>query len=159
MLFIYSFYLFFSCMMNWSSCGSNVKRKADRLSKGWTLNIHWSRNFMNVNSSWHSYKTATNDMYITFLHKAFFAFTRFIILLWRKKITIFNLHWNLHFLDFSTVRCTCVKCEMDAHCTLLVIKAIIILSTCLHHHTFVLMFYVFSGSVFGRYCTFFLRSF
>lgn len=48
---------------------------------------------------------------------------------------------------------------MDAHCTLLVIKAIIILSTCLHHHTFVLMFYVFSGSVFGRYCTFFLRSF
>lgn len=109
-------------MMNWSSCGSNVKRKADRPSKGWTLNIHWSCNFMNINSSWHSYKTAINDMYIMFLHKAFFAFTRFIILLWRKKITIFNLHWNLHFLDFSTVRCTCVKCEMDAHCTLLVIS-------------------------------------
>lgn len=82
---IYLFIYFFSCMMNWSSCGSNVKRKADRLSKGWTLNIYWSRNFMNVNSSWHSYKTAINDMYIMFLHKAFFAFTRFIILLWRKK--------------------------------------------------------------------------
>ena len=40
--------------------------------------------FMNMNSSWHSYKTAINDMYIMFLHKAFFAFTRFI-LLWRKK--------------------------------------------------------------------------